>query len=34
MSEPMLNLRHISIADPFWFRVRETVRREGIPYQW
>ena len=34
MSEPMLNLRHISIADPFWLRVRETVRREGIPYQW
>ena len=34
MSEPMLNLRHISITDPFWFRVRETARREGIPYQW
>ena len=34
MSEPMLNLRHIGIADPFWLRVRETVRREGIPYQW
>ena len=22
------------ITDPFWSRVRETARREGIPYQW
>ena len=34
MSEPILDLRQTSISDPFWFRVRETVRREGIPYQW
>ena len=34
MSEPILALRKTSISDPFWFRVRETVRREGIPYQW
>ena len=34
MSEPILALQKASISDPFWFRVRETVRREGIPYQW
>ena len=22
------------IDDAFWSRIRETVRREGIPYQW
>ena len=34
MSEPILTLLQSRITDPFWFRVRETVRREGIPYQW
>ena len=34
MSEPRLTLRQTRITDPFWSRVRETARREGIPYQW
>ena len=34
MSESNLTLKQIHITDPFWFRVRETARREGIPYQW
>ena len=34
MNEPVLTLQQTRITDPFWFRVRETVRREGIPYQW
>ena len=34
MYEPHLILEQTRIEDPFWFRVRETVRREGIPYQW
>ena len=34
MSEPIIALRRTRVTDPFWFRVRETVRREGIPYQW
>ncbi|MBQ8972650.1 MAG: glycoside hydrolase family 127 protein [Clostridia bacterium] len=27
-------LQHASIRDPFWARIREVVRKEGIPYQW
>lgn len=34
MFEPALTLHRTRIDDPFWFRVRETVRCEGIPYQW
>ena len=34
MDKSILTLEQIRIEDPFWFRVRETVRREGIPYQW
>jgi len=34
MSKSTIKLKQVRIADPFWFRVRDTVRREGIPYQW
>ena len=34
MDKSILTLEQTRIEDPFWFRVRETVRREGIPYQW
>ena len=34
MDKPILTLEQTRIDDPFWYRVRETVRREGIPYQW
>ena len=34
MNESILTLEQTRIEDQFWFRVRETVRREGIPYQW
>ena len=34
MNETTLAVKQIRIRDPFWFRVREAVRREGIPYQW
>ena len=34
MNEPLLPLQKTSISDPFWSRIRETVLREGILYQW
>ena len=27
-------IQKVQIDDAFWSRTRETVRREGIPYQW
>ena len=29
-----IDLRAVSITDPFWQRETELVRREVIPYQW
>ena len=34
MSESIIALKQVRMDDPFWFRVRDTARREGIPYQW
>ena len=27
-------IQNTKIEDSFWSRMRDTVRREGIPYQW
>lgn len=34
MMNPQTAEPQVTINDPFWSKLRETVRREGIPYQW